>query len=97
MTDRRTAWNFKGAKCPRCGFKGALLYVETCDNCGGSLIDCPKCKSVECLSRKSDSGTRDPEKIREAMIGLQPRIRDMNKDVKPSDLDFFVRLILEAK
>jgi hypothetical protein len=53
MVDRLTAWNFKGKKCPTCGFNAGLLYVHVCKMCSGSLLDCPKCKQLTCLGAKS--------------------------------------------
>jgi hypothetical protein len=37
-----------GLICPLCGFRGAMLYVETCWECGGRLVYCPRCVRVVC-------------------------------------------------
>lgn len=59
--DRLNAWNFKGRACPACGFPGALLYKETCDCCGLSLLECPKCRHVECTGGSASTGARRME------------------------------------
>jgi len=61
MTQRFSAWNFKGKTCPACGFPATLLYVEVCKKCWGSLLECPKCKQVNCYGTKKPSGIRSYE------------------------------------
>ena len=78
MRDRLSAWDFGSHKtmfnrCPACGFRGVLLYVHTCDCCGLSLVDCPKCRTVQCLGSGNDNSLRQCEiDPRELCTGLLP-------------------------
>jgi hypothetical protein len=67
--DRFSAWNFGGRACPACGFSGALLYTETCDVCGLSLLQCPRCQHIECSGSKP-SGLRGEIQPRELATKL---------------------------
>lgn len=63
---RFAAWNFRGKPCPACGFQGALLYREVCKDCWGSLLDCPKCRSIQCYGGEA-SGIRDESTYAKAL------------------------------
>lgn len=70
--DRFSAWNFRGRACPACSFPGTLLYTETCVVCGLSLLDCPKCRHVECTgSGRSCSGVRGESEPKDLATGLK--------------------------
>ena len=73
MRDRLSAWNFKGKTCPACGFPGSLLYIHTCKRCGLSLVDCPKCRTIQCLGSGNNTSIRSFEiDPRELCTGLLP-------------------------
>jgi len=66
LVDRFSAYNFGGKRCPACGFPAGMLYVETCRNCYGSLIFCPKCRQIQCWGSQPTgirTGEDDPKDL----------------------------------